>query len=60
MQEHANHVSGWILSTFCEVHARKDTFRYPGTMLGKAKVFGFYMMCRIMLIWGGHHSIQSG
>ena len=34
MQEHANHVSGWILSTFCEVYARKNAFRYPGTVLG--------------------------
>ena len=39
MQEHANHVSGWILSTFCEVHARKNAFRYPGTELGKGRSF---------------------
>ena len=39
MQEHANHVSGLILSTFCEVHARKNAFRYPGTVMGKGQSF---------------------
>ena len=39
MQEHANHVSGWILSTFCEVYARKNAFRYPGTVLGIGQSF---------------------
>ena len=39
MQEHANHVSGSTLSTFCEVHARKSAFRYPGTVLGKGQSF---------------------
>ena len=39
MQEHANHVSRWILSTFCEVYARKNAFRYPGTVLGIGQSF---------------------
>ena len=39
MQEHVNHVSGWILSPFCEVYARKNAFRYPGTVLGIGQSF---------------------
>ena len=36
MQEHANHVSGWILSTFVKYI---KAFRYPGTVLGKGQCF---------------------
>ena len=39
MQEHVNHVSEWILSTFCEVYVRKNAVRYPGTVLGKGQSF---------------------
>ena len=59
MQEHANHVSGWILSTFCEVYARKNAFRYPGTVLGIGLSFlkkftnveMFTMKNKTIIIW---------
>ena len=39
MQEHVNHVSEWILSTFCEVYVRKMPSDILELCWEKAKVF---------------------